>query len=69
MTSSMRVAAALAIAAWSATATGFDVADESGTFSMVRVSITDYTAIDHGDGSAVPGQVIWRSWDTIPGTS
>ena len=30
-------------------------ADESGTFSMVRVSIAHYTAMDHGDASAFAG--------------
>ena len=52
MTAPTRIAAALAIAAWSLLAPDIVAADESGGFSMLRISIVDYTTIDHGDGSA-----------------
>ena len=50
-----RFAAALAIAAWSLLPNDIAAAGESGTFSMVRVSIADYTTVEHGDGSAFAG--------------
>ena len=50
-----RTPVALALAAWLLTATGIAVAEESGTFSMIRVSIAHYSAIDYGNGSAFAG--------------
>ena len=50
-----RFAAALAIAAWSLLPNGIAAAGESGTFSMVRVSIAEYTTVEHGEGSAFAG--------------
>ena len=50
-----RFAAALAIAAGSPLPNAIAAAGESGTFSMVRVSIAEYTTVEHGEGSAFAG--------------
>ena len=55
MMSPKRLAAALAIAAWLLIPNGIAAAGESGTFSMVRVSIAEYTTVEHGEGSAFAG--------------
>ena len=50
-----RTRVALVVAAWLLLATGSAADDESGTFSMVRVSIAKYTTVEHGEGSAFAG--------------
>ena len=55
MHSTTRIAAALVIGAAMLIAVSIASAEESGTFSMIRVSIAHYSAIDYGAGSAFAG--------------
>lgn len=55
MMSPTRIAVALAIAACLPPPNGIAAASESGSFSMVRVSIADYTTVEFGEGSAFAG--------------
>ena len=55
MTSPRRITLALAVGALPLLPTCIAAAQESGTFSIIRVSVAQYSSIDHGEGSAFAG--------------